>query len=243
MGQRFLSEAEAIEYKQILASYHPNGKVVFDFAKSRFGTLDGPTGAGKDTLRSKLLADFPDLYSIVLSTTSRPLREGEADGVQYHFRDLDFMQSGLDERRFLQAELLHMQQISGLDFGDIEALDPKHFGVAIMNVEAVKKLRKLNPDMKTVFVVPPSYEELMRRLDATRSMKLDEVNRRLSAATQELETALQDEAYYLITNDDLDRAIKLIHEYYQIGQVDNAEEQRTKEVIQKLLNALSNRSV
>ncbi len=242
MGQRFLTEPEAAEYRQILQSYHPNGQVVFDFAKSRFGTLDGPTGAGKDTLRTKLLSNYPDLYSIVLSTTSRPLRDGETDGVQYHFRDLDYIQVGLDERRFLQAELIHDQQISGLDFGDVEALNPAHFGVAILNVEAVKGLRKLNPDMKTVFVVPPSYEELMRRLDASRSMKLDEVNRRLLAAETELTTALKDEAYYLVTNDDLDRCIKLIHDYYQIGQVDSVEEERTKEVINKLLNALSSRS-
>lgn len=239
MSQRFLTTEEAAEYALLLSSYHPSGQVVYDFAKSKFATIDGPTGAGKDTLRTELIKRHPELYRPVLSTTTRPLRPGEADGVEYHFRDLNFIDQGLDERRFLQAEMIHNQQISGLDFGDIANLDSNHFGLGILNVYTVKKLRLLNATMNTMFIIAPSYTELRRRMELSRSMKEDEINRRLTAAISEIQTALADEKYYLVTNTDLNHTVELAHAYFQNGDRDASEQDRTKTTMSEILNELS----
>lgn len=243
MGQRFLKPEEAKEYQEFLDSYHPSAQVVYDFARSRFGTLDGPTGAGKDTLRNALIAAYPAVYKKILSTTSRPLRPGETDGVEYRFRDLQYIDTGLRERRFLQAEMIHNQQVSGLDFGDIAVMDSEHFGIGILNVDSVKKMRLLNDGIKTIFIVPPSHEELLRRMNqGSRSMKEDEVKRRLVAAKQELATALEDSAYCLLTNDELVRSVEKAHAYYQTGERDKVEEESTKQIMREILNTLSNYS-
>ncbi len=236
---RFLKSEEASQYNQILESYHPSGQVVFDFARSNFGIIAGPTGSGKDTIRRQLIALRPEVYRAILSTTSRPLRPGEQNGVDYHYHNLDFFDQGLDERRFLQVELVHGQQLSGLDFGDISNLDADHYGLGILVVQAEKKLRKLNANLRTVFIVPPSFQELMNRIQSSRAMKEDEIMRRMAAAKVEIELALSDQNYYLVLNDNLDEATSLADVYFQTGERDQTAEQSARDAMQQILSELS----
>lgn len=239
MRSRFLTEKEADDYKIFLEDYHPSARIVYDFTRSNFGTIDGPTGVGKDTLRDELIKSFPNIYQKVVSTTSRPMRDGEQEGVQYHFRNLEFVDQALDEKRLLQAEVIYNQQISGLDFADIDSLGQDYFGVAILYPQAVKRLRKLNPDMKNVFLVPPSYQELVRRIKTSRDMKQDEVNRRLKTLKTELESALKDDNYYLVVNDDLKRCLDLVHLFFSENKIAEEEVSKSKICAQNMLNELS----
>lgn len=240
MGQRFLTDVEVNDYKTSLSSYHPNGQIVVDFARSNFGVIAGPTGAGKDTLRKLLTSKNPNVFKPILSTTSRPMRPGEQDGVEYHFRDLKFFDQGLDEQRFLQVELVHNQQLSGLDFMDIQSLGDGHFGVGILIADTEKKLRTLNRDLKTVFIVPPSLEELIRRIESSRSMDKMEVNRRLNAAKTEIQQALNDKNYYLLTNDNLEQTAILTEEFFINNKRDESAESITRVNMNNILNTLSN---
>lgn len=239
MSAKLLQPEEAEEYRRLLESYHPSGQVVYDFARSNFGVIAGPTGSGKDTLRKELMKLRPEIYKPVLSTTTRPARDGEQDGVEYHFRDLNYIDQGIDERRFLQVELVFNQQLSGLDFNDIATLDSTHYGLSILVVQVIKKLTKLNSNLKTVFITPPSYSELVRRIQASRSMKDDEVARRMAGAKIEIETALNDPAYYLVLNDDLPTAVSLTDTFLQTGERDKAGEDNARSAMQQILNELS----
>lgn len=239
-GLGLLKPEQAEEYRRLLESYHPNGQVVIDFARSNFGIIAGPTGSGKDTIRKSLMNLRPDVYRAVLSTTTRPPRAGEQDGVDYHYRSLDFIDQGLDERRFLQVELVFNQQLSGLDFADIAQLDVNHYGLGILVVQVIKKLRTLNANLKTIFIVPPSYEELVNRINSSRSIKDDEMTRRIAGAKIEIEMALKDEDYYLILNDDLAVATGLADSYFQTGERDRAAEEAARKASQEILNTLTN---
>ena len=239
MGLRLLNHEEAAEYSRFLESYHPSGQVVFDFARSNFGIIAGPTGAGKDTIRQRLIQMSPDIYRPILSTTTRPPRPGEQDGVDYHYRDLKFFEEGLDERRFLQAEVVMNQQISGLDFGDIASLDSMHYGLGILVVQAEKRLRELNSKLKTMFIVPPPYQEWINRIQSSRSMKEDEIMRRMTSAKGEIEFALKDDSYYLLTNDNLDITTRLANRFFQAGERDSSAVQLAKIAMQQILNELS----
>lgn len=240
MGSRLLKSEEASEYARLLESYHPSGQVVFDFARSNFAVLAGTTGSGKDTIRKELMKLKPDVYMPILSTTTRPPRDGEQDGVDYHFRNLDYIDQGIDERRFLQVELVFNQQLSGLDFNDIASLQANHFGLSILVVQVVNKLANLNANLKAIFITPPSHAELIRRIQSSRSMKDDEIARRMSAAKIEIETALNDPIYYLVLNDDLAVATQQADQYLQTGHRDAEAEAHAREAMQQILNELSN---
>lgn len=240
-GPKLLTPEQAEEYRPAVANYHPSGQVVVDFARSKFGVIAGPTGAGKDTIRNELIKD-PEFVKI-LSTTSRPARQGEVDGEVYHFRNLDFFDQGIDERRFLQIALVHNQQLACLDFNDISNLRSGQMGLAILVVQTEIELRHLNPDLKTIFVVPPSLDELIRRIKSSRSMAPDEVDRRLKATKIELEIALKQPNYYCLVNDDINLTIKLSKDFMVNSERDSSADAKAKIVIQELLNALSNYNI
>lgn len=237
MSQRLLKPEEVEEYRRVVGNYHPNDQIVVNFARSKFGVIAGPTGAGKDTLRNALVQD-PNFVKI-LSTTSRPMRDGEEDGVEYHFRNLRFFDRGIEQQRFLQVALVHNQQLACLDFADIEQLNSEKIAIAILTVQIEIELRKLNPDMKTIFIIPPSKAELLNRINKEdHKMHEDEIARRLQAAKIELEIALGQPSYYCIVNDDINRIVNLTNNFLKNSIIDKAEDKKAREAINAVINEL-----
>ena len=234
---RLLTQEEAKEYREFLETYHPSADTVYKFARSRFGVIAGPTGVGKDTLRNALITS-PEFVSI-LSTTTRPVRGGEEDGVQYHFRDISFVDQGFEERRFLQAEVVHDQQISFLDITEIEKLNDQQVGLSILIVQTEIKMRALNRDIMTVFVAPPSLTELERRITSSREMADDEIARRMHAAKTELEIALKQPSYQCVINDDVKRASDVMRSYFADGQRNDGEDSSARAAITQVLAEMS----
>lgn len=240
MGQRLLTEQEAHDYKNIIDGYHPGAQTVYEFARSRFAVIAGPTGAGKDTLRNALVASSPNFISI-LSTTSRPLRPGEQEGVEYHFRDLKFINQGFSEKRFLQAALVHNQQIACLDLAEIHRLNENQIGLSILIVQTEAQLRKLNPNLRTIFVVPPSLAVLTERMQTGRNEDEAEIARRITAAKTELAIALRSPGYFCIINDDIERMRGLAEKFLVDGRHDEAEDKAARAAAEAILNELENK--
>lgn len=238
MGQRLLKPDEIDGYKSQIAVYHPSGEVVLDFARSNFAVIAGPTGAGKDTIRDELLKE-PG-FAKVLSTTSRPPRPGESENSAYHFRDLKFFDEGMEERRFLQVALVHNQQLSCLDFSDISALPKDQIGLSIIIVQTEKDLRRLNPDLRTVFVVPPSLNVLIERMNSGRKIDNDEMSRRLSAGREELLIALSQPYYFCVVNDDLTKTVQSVRNYLIDNNFDTNENERARQAIKNILEEFNN---
>lgn len=234
MNLRLLANEEAQNYKDIIATYHPSGQTVFDFARSSFAVIAGPTGAGKDTLRNALMQRSSNFTS-VLSTTSRPPRPGEQDGVQYHFKSLDFFEQGIDEQRFLQVALVHNQQLSCLDIEEIQKLDPSQVGLSILIVQTEIELRALNANLRTVFVVPPDLETLLRRMQIGRDVAEDEIKRRMEAAKIELQIAHRQPDYYCIVNDNIAQMTELAQNFLMTGVRDENTEKRGRQAIEEVL--------
>lgn len=241
MKQRLLTAEEAREYDSLISSYHPNARVVYNFARSIFAVIAGPTGVGKDTLRSALLED--PAFIKILSTTSRPLRPGEQEGIEYHFRPLAFFEEGFSERRFLQVALVHGQQLSCMDAQDIEQLGSGQIGLSILVVQTEIALRKLNPDLKTIFLVPPDLLTLLSRIQSTRTVAADELKRRVDAAAIELQIALQQPAYYCVVNDDIPRITILTRNFLVDGVKDSEEDSKARQTIASVLKEFINYNV
>ncbi len=234
---RLLTQEEADEYRGFLETYQPSAETVYKFARSRFGVIAGPTGVGKDTLRNNITSSVG--FVSILSTTTRPIRSGEQDGVQYHFRDISFVDQGFEERRFLQAEVVHDQQISFLDIAEIDKLNDQQVGLSILIVQTEMKLRNLNRDIMTAFVAPPSLEELERRITSSREMADDEIARRMHAAKTELEIALKQPSYQCVVNDSVERASAVMVDFFTNAKRNEAEDESARSTIASVINEMN----
>jgi guanylate kinase len=150
--------------------------------------LSAPSGTGKTTLVRNLKAALPDL-TVSVSTTTRAPRAGEQDGVHYHF----LTPERFEERR-RAGELLEHAEVHGHHYGTlrepVEAAQAAGRDVLLeIDVEGARQVRAKDPDARLVFILPPSREELERRL---RSRGLDApevIQRRLDAAAREIACA------------------------------------------------------
>ena len=157
---------------------------------------------GKGTLIKRLLERSPGLQLAVSATTRGP-RDSEVNGVDYHFL------SGEDfDRRVACGEFLEHAEYAGNRYGTLKSeLERPAQGIVLeIDVQGARQVRERLPEAKLVFIEPPSFDDLDRRLAARASDRPDQIERRLAAAREELEAA--GEFDHRIVNDDLERALE-----------------------------------
>ncbi|MFO0678394.1 MAG: guanylate kinase [Polyangiaceae bacterium] len=167
--------------------------------------LSSPSGAGKTTLTRKLEQSFPSLRFSVSHTTRSP-RPTEVDGRDYHFVDRAKFESMIERGAFLEWAEVH-GNLYGTSLSEIEGAE-KTPGCAGMifdiDYQGARQIRAKVPDVVGVFILPPSMEELERRLRGRASESEEVVRRRFAVAEREIEHyALFD---HLVVNDSLDHA-------------------------------------
>lgn len=235
----FLSESEIAEFAVLLDQYQPSQETVDTFKASNFAVIAGPAGAGKDTLRGKLVGLQPEIYRAVLSTTTRAPRPREIDGVDYHFASKDEVKQGLADGRYLQGAIVHRQQVSTLDTKDFENLGNGQVGLSILVVGTEQELGQYKDDIKTVFLVPPSLEAMKERLSrATRNSDSGEIDRRLKAAKEEITFALGNKKYYCLTTVDKDHTARLVHDFLTSFERNAEEDQAARKTMKGILEGL-----
>lgn len=174
----------------------------------RLIVLTGPAGVGKGTVESKLRADHPEIWLSVSATTRAP-RPGEVDGVNYHFvSEGEFL---AEERagRFLETAVVHGMAHYGTPLQPVldhlAANVPTILEIDLQGARRVKeRAAELGMEVVTVFLAPPSFDELVRRLIGRGTETEEQRNRRLETARVEL--AAESEFDVVIVNDDIDRA-------------------------------------
>ncbi|MFT9399202.1 guanylate kinase [Acetobacter sp.] len=167
--------------------------------------ISAPSGAGKSTIANALRASEPHLLHSVSVTTRQP-RPGEAEGVHYHFRSMDQF-----EDMAAKGELLEWATVFGRGYGTPRA--PVEAALAAgqdmvfdIDWQGHQQIRQALPDdVVSLFVLPPSLQELERRLTSRASDHPDEIARRMAAARDEI--SHWQEFDHVVINKDLDRAI------------------------------------
>ncbi|MEN3167575.1 guanylate kinase [Gluconobacter sp. OJB] len=167
--------------------------------------ISAPSGAGKSTIANALRASEPTLRHSVSVTTRGP-RPGEVESVHYHFRDIEEFR-----RMAADGELLEWAEVFGRGYGTPrapveEALDAGHDMVFDIDWQGHRLLRAALPDdVVSLFVLPPSLEELERRLNKRASDHPEEIAKRMQAALNEI--SHWSEFDHTIINSELDTAI------------------------------------
>ena len=166
----------------------PGSAAVATPVHSRLTVLSGPSGVGKSTVVAELNRTCPGIWISVSVTTRRP-RPGEVDGREYHFVD-----DGEFDRLVASRALLEWAQFAGNRYGTPrEPLNAKlEAGIACLleiDLAGARQVKCAVPDARLVFLAPPSWDELVRRLTGRGTESAEVMERRLAAAREELAAA------------------------------------------------------
>ena len=170
----------------------------------RLTVLAGPTAVGKGTIAAYVRTHFPGVWFSVSMTTRTP-RPGEVDGVHYHFVDDHEFDRLAEAGEFLEHAVVHGVAQYGTPRGPVErAIREGKDALLEIDLQGARQVRETWPDALFVFLEPPSWEELVRRLVGRGTEDEVERSRRLDTARAEL--AAQAEFDKVIVNDDVRRA-------------------------------------
>lgn len=166
--------------------------------------LSGPSGAGKSTLLKEVIDDIGKCY-FSISTTTRPIREGEVDGVDYIFVKEEEFQKDIEEDMFLEHANVHGNYYGTSIRPVRKALRDGKLVIFDIDVQGNAVVTKRLGDITTsVFISPPTLSELKERLESRQTDKQEVIDNRLKMAKREIQRICEYD--YLIINDDLQSA-------------------------------------
>lgn len=174
--------------------------------------LSGPSGVGKGTLRAKLDYDKMNLVNSVSWTTRKP-RQEDIEGVTYHFVSQEEFEQNIKDDGFVEYAGFSSHAY-GTPKKELEAKLEEGKNVMLeIEVQGALQVMEKYPEALSIFILPPSIEELEKRLVGRNSEDDAAIKQRLARAKEELD--LQDRYRFKVVNDDLERAVQEIEQIIQ----------------------------
>lgn len=196
--------------------------------KGRLIVFSAPSGCGKGTMLAEILKD--ESFRCSVSATTRKPREGEVDGVNYHFISNEEF-----EKRVANGEFLEHAGYCDHYYGTLRSeVDPyleKGINVILeIEVQGAMNIRKARPDALLVFIAPPSVQELSRRLHKRGTETEEVIAKRVAAAHEELTYAPKYD--YIIVNDALEDAVS---DFFDVIRAEQLKTEFQSEFIDEVL--------
>ena len=170
--------------------------------------FSAPSGSGKTTILKQIFEMYPDLFGFSVSATNRPAREGEKDGRDYHFLSTEQMKDKIAKGDFLEWEEVYEGRYYGTLRSELDRIWANGkivvFDVDVKGGINIKNM--LKDQAFSIFVMPPSIEELRRRIEGRNTETKDTLEQRLARA--EMEISMSDKFDKVILNDDLSLAVR-----------------------------------
>lgn len=213
-----------------------NAQEVLDTTK--LVVLSGLAGGGRNTLIGYLVKHHN--YFFIVSDTTRPpkLRNGvmEQNGVQYHFRQEEDMLRDIQNGEFIEAEVIHNQQVSGTSIRELQqARDSGKIAIHDVEYQGAQNVAAAKPDTFIIGLLPPSYDEWIKRLSGREVMHRDEFLNRLATAEKVLEAMLDLPYFKLVINDTIEHCAEKVRAIVERDQVDEAEQLHCRAVANEIL--------
>jgi len=178
--------------------------------------LSSPSGAGKSTIARKLLEAVPDI-SMSISATTRPMRPGEVDGVDYHFVSVERFKQMAADGEFLEWAHVFNHRY-GTPRAPVEAMLESGRDVLFdIDWQGAQQLYQQEGDVVRVFILPPSIEELERRLRTRGTDDESVINDRMERAASEI--SHWDGYDYVLINDDVDRCFDQVRKILEVERL------------------------
>lgn len=202
-----------------LSAYRPTSATIELIKKTPIVLLVGPSGAGKDALKDRLLATGR-YHHIVSHTTRHPrVNQGipEQDGHEYHFIDETAAKKMLDEDAFIEAKA-YAGNLYGTTAAEIQAAhDEGKIAMTDIEVQGVAEYKALDPSVVAIFLLPPDFNTWQARLHNRYGKVINAADtcRRLQTALEEIEQLLSTDYYVALINDNLDATFEQVQ---SIGQ-------------------------
>ena len=200
------------QFEEVLVNYKPSDEAIDTLNPVKIALLMGFSGSGRNSLISELLKT--EMYSFIVSDTTRSPRINngnlEKDGVEYNFRTEEDFLADLQHGNFLEAAIIHQQQVSGISIKEIKkATKHQKIALADVQIDGIDAILKVKPNAKCIFILPPSFDTWMDRLSSRGNISNLELRRRLASALDELKH-LDVNKYTVIINDDLSKTAGLL---------------------------------
>ncbi|MEO6513933.1 MAG: hypothetical protein ABIR37_04590 [Candidatus Saccharimonadales bacterium] len=229
----------ADEFRDILKDYHPSKLAKQTLADVPLMLLVGPSAAGRNTLINELVKTGKYYHIVSDTTREKRTKDGEAievDGREYWFHSEEEVLTGLKRGEYIEAALIHNQQVSGCNFRElIAAHDANQIAIKDIDPVGARTLHDLKPDSLIIFSVVPSFDIWMERLHSRGQMAPDELIRRMHSAEEELLTALESDYYRFIINDTVEGTTAEVHRLATTGYYDPFKERLARETTERLL--------
>ncbi len=202
---------------------HPKGSLI---------VVSAPSGCGKDTIVKEVLKRMKGDVHLSVSMTTRPMRADEAEGVNYYYVSAETFKDKIEKGEILEYTI-YGGNYYGTPAGPVRhQLESGKTVILIIEVEGGGNVKKLFPDAVKVFVIPPCFDVLEKRLRGRGTDEEETIRKRLEIAKDELDRAAEYD--YIIENDVLEEAIE------DLICIIKAERFKTKYMINKVSEVINN---
>lgn len=221
-------------FSEILAHYKVSEHAMKTLSKLEYVVLIGPAAGGRNTIINYLVENKN--YRFIVSDTTRPpkLRDGkiEADGVNYYFRTEEDVLRDLKNGEFLEAEIIHNQQVSGTSIRELEkALEGGQVAINDFEFGGARNLLEIKPDAKVIAVLPPSFDEWKHRFEKREKITETEFQNRARTALKVVELIRSEPRILVVINDNYEEAALTVDRYVKDISQTPEERQRVDAVL------------
>lgn len=199
--------------------------------------ISAPSGAGKTSLVSKLI-ELDSQIKVSVSTTTRTIREGEKDGVNYHFLNIEKFKNKVADNDFLEHAQV-FDNFYGTSKSAVESTLAQGKDVILeIDWQGAQQVRKLIPTAISIFILPPSLKELEKRLTGRGTDSQQIIDGRMKEAVSEM--IHYDEFDYIVINNDFNIALLQLHAIFQANRLKKANQIAThKNLINQMINPIN----
>lgn len=173
--------------------------------KGEIIVVSAPSGAGKTTIVKQILKQYPEIVFSV-SATTRPKRAVETDGVEYYFiTEKEFVEK-IEKDEFVEWEKFYDYYYGTFKSKVDDCIGERKTILLELDVKGSISLKKIYPEAHLIYIMPPSYDELIKRLKDRQTENSEDLKKRVERIKMEL--SLKDQFDYIIENKELEKAIK-----------------------------------
>jgi guanylate kinase len=172
--------------------------------KGEIIAVSAPSGGGKTTIAKKILEHNPE-FIFSVSATTRPKRENETEGKEYYFITGEEFEDKIEKGEFVEWEKFYDYYYGTFRKHIDDNINNGKSVLLEIDVKGALSIKRIYPDSHLVYIMPPSYQELIRRLKNRKTETVEDLNKRIERVKMEL--SQKEKFDYIIVNENLNKAI------------------------------------